>query len=339
MLPVVALLRPVLAPAVGWLPFLMVTAGELLVMRVVSNVQAVATGFRQHYVTAVSDFVLGACRLAAVYAAWRLGAGVNTVLALYAFTAVPAAIAAYAWLVHRIGRPSLRGGPLFAGIVEHLRMVVAWFAEMAAGEGTKPLLAAVAGAGQTGIYGTATKLYANTLVPIDVLTQVMRPRLSAAYADGPDAGRRLYRLMAVGLTGCGAVTGAGLLAAAVLAPRIAPALVRGSFADARLALVYLSFVPPIYGLQRANIIAAISRGATAAYARATAVSAVVGLGTLVVLGHAWGWPGACVATQVYLATSCLTTWLFARAETGADPSAPDDPVDEALPNLEAAAAS
>jgi O-antigen/teichoic acid export membrane protein len=342
-LPVVALLRPILAANVGWAPYLMVTIGELLVMRVVGNVQAVATGFRQHYVTAVSDFVLGASRLAAMWVAWRMSAGVNRVLELYAFTSLPAAIAAYAWLVRRIGRPALRGGPLFSGLVEHMRMVVAWFAEMAAGEGTKPLLAAVAGAGANGIYGTAMKLYVNTLVPIDVLTQVMRPRLSAAYADGDAAGRRLYRLMAAGLFGCGVMAGAGLLGIALLAPRVAPRLVTGSFADVRLALIYLSFVPPIYGLQRANIIAAISRGATSAYAQATAVSAVVGLGTLLLFGHAHGWRAACVASQVYLATSCLATWLLTRAEAGRAgarrPPTVADEVDAVLPELEAAAAS
>ena len=345
-LPVVALLHPLVAPHVGWAAFLMVATGELLVMRVISNVQAVATGFRQHYVTAVSDFLLGASRLAALYLAWRLGAGVDAVLILYAFTALPAAATAYAWLVRRIGRPHLRGGPIFSEVADHLRMVVAWFAEMAAREGDKPLLAAVAGAGETGIYGTATKLFSVMLVPIDVLTQVLRPRLGRAYADGDAQGRRLYHVTAAGLCACGVLTGAGLLAAALLAPHVAPKLVRGPFADARLALIYLSFVPPIYGLQRANIIAAISRGATSAYARATTVSAIVGLGTLLLLGHSHGWRAACIASQVYLATSCLLTWIFARAEARRParrgfevvPPRPVDPVvDQVLPELEAAA--
>jgi O-antigen/teichoic acid export membrane protein len=305
-------------------------------------VQAVATGFRQHYVAAVSDFLLGASRLAAVYVAWRMRAGVDVELMLYAFTAVPAAAVAYGWLVRRIGRPHLRGGPLFTGFADHLRMVVAWFAEMAAQQGDKPLLTAVAGPVATGIYGTASKLFAVMLVPIDVLTQVLRPRLGRAYADGAAQGRRLYRLTAGGLFACGVLTGGGLLAAALLAPHVAPRLVRGPFADARLALIYLSFIPPVYGLQRANIIAAISRGETSAYARATAVSAAVGLGTLLLMGHAYGWRAACVASEVYLVTSCVTMWWLARA-AGAPrlgrPVVPDGGrVDVVLPELEALAA-
>ncbi len=335
-LPVAALLRPALAPRVGWAPFLMVAVGELLVMRVISNVQAVATGFRQHYVTAVSDFLLGASRLAAFYVAWRWRAGLDAVLMLYALTALPAAVVTYGWLVRRVGRPHLRGGPLLAGFADHLRMVVAWFAEMAATQGDKPLLTAVAGPAATGIYGTAGKLYGVLLVPIDVLSQVLRPRLGRAYADGEAHGRRLYRVTAAGLFACGLVTGGGTLAAALLAPRVAPRLVRGPFADARLVLVYLSFALPIYGLQRANIIAAISRGATSAYARATTVSAAVGLTTLALLGHAYGWRGACVALEVYLATSCGVIWLLTRAEGRWPLASPAGPV---LLELEAAAAA
>ena len=333
LLPIVVLLRPWVAPTVAWVPFFMVVTGELLVMRVTSNVQAVATGFRQHYVTAVSDFLLGLSRLAALYAAFRLGAGVDVVLMLYAFTSVPATVVAYGWLVRRIGRPTWRGGPLFAGVAEHARMVVAWFAEMAAREGDKPLLAAVAGAGETGIYGTATKLLGVMLAPVDVLTQVVRPRLGRAYADSAAAGRRLYHLTAAALTACGLLAGGAMFAAAVLAPRVAPQLIHGAFADARLALMWLSLVPPIYGLQRANIVAAISRGQTSAYARSTCVSAVVGLATLLALGHRMGWRAACVASPVYLATSCAATWWLSRAQ----PTAADRPVDEVLPELESAA--
>ena len=336
-LPVVAVLRPRVAPHVGWAAFLMVATGELLVMRVIGNVQAVATGFRQHYVTAVSDFLLGVSRLTATYAAYRMGAGVNAMLMLYAFTAVPAAAATYGWLLRRIGHPIYRGGRVFAGIADHARMVVAWFAEMAAGQGDKPLLAAVAGAGPTGIYGTAGKLYGVMIVPVDVLTQVVRPRLGQAYADGEAAGRRLYHLTVAALFGCGALTGGGLLAIALLAPHVVPKLVTGPFADVRLALVYLAFLPPIYGLQRANIVAAISRGATSAYARATTVSAVLGLGTLALLGHRFGWRAACVAAQVYMASSCLAIWLLTRAEAGRIVTA--DEVDPVLPELEAAAQS
>jgi O-antigen/teichoic acid export membrane protein len=345
-LPVVAILRPWLAPAVGWGPCLLLATGELLVMRVVSNVQAVATGFREHYVTAVSDFLLGLTRLAVFYTAFRLAAGTGLTLGLYAFTAVPTALITYSWLVRRIGRPHLRGGPLFTGVADHLRMVVAWFAEMGAQQGDKPLLMAVAGPTETGIYGTAYKLFAVMLVPIDVLTQVFRPRLGRAYADGPAQGRRLYRVTAFGLFSVGLMTGAGLFTAAVLAPHVAPKLVRGPFADARLALMYLSLAPAIYGLQRANIIAAISRGETSAYAKATTVSAAVGLGTLLLLGHAHGWRAACIASQVYLATSCVAMWWLARAAAHrrAAPAfegarvPPAELVDVDLQELEAAAA-
>ena len=333
-LPIVLCLRPWVAPQVSWLAFVAVTAGELLVMRVTVNVQAVATGFRLHYVAAVSDLVLGVSRLAAVYVADRAHAGVDAELSLYALTSLPAAAATYAWLCHRVGRPVVRGGPLFAELADHLRMVVAWFAEMAAQAGDKPLLSALAGPAAVGIYGTATKLYVIMLVPIDVLSQVLRPRLGRAYGDSEADGRRLYRLAAAGLFGCGLMTGGALLAAALLVPHVAPKLLRGPFADARVALIYLAFLPPIYGLQRANIIAAISRGATSAYARATTVAAVAGLGTLVLFAHAHGWRAACLAAQVYLCTSCLAIYLLTRAEARRASNPPADPV---LPELEALA--
>lgn len=336
-LPVVACLRPWVAPAVGWVPFLMIATGELLVMRVTTNVQAVATGFRLHYVAAVSDFALGASRLAAVYAAARVGLGVNGELALYGLASLPAAAAAYAWLCRRIGRPALGGGRVFHEMADHARMVVAWFGEMAALAGDKPLLAAVAGPAATGIYGTAAKLYVVVLVPIDVLQQVLRPRLNRAYADGDAHGRRLYHVAAGGLFACGLALGGCLMAAALLAPRVAPQLVTGAFGDTRVALIYLAFLPPIYGLQRANILAAISRGATGAYATATSVSAVAGLATLAALGHRYGWRAACVAAQVYLCMSCLTLWLLTRAEERRARAPAADEVDTALPGLQAAA--
>ena len=323
-LPVVAALHHFVAPGVGWVPFLMVAAGELLVIRVISNVQAVATGFRQHYVTAVSDLLLGSSRLGAMYVAYRLGAGLDVVLVLYAFTALPAAVATYAWLLRRIGRPHLRGRPIFTGVADHLRMVVAWFAEMAVQQGDKPLLMTLAGPDQTGIYGTASKLFGVMLVPIDVLTQVFRPRISQAYGDGEAHGRRLARLMSLCLGGCGLLTGLGLFAAAFLAPRIAPKLTQSKYADVRVALMYLALVPPIYGLQRASVVSAIARGAVGAYAKAIAIGAVLGVGTLVLLAHRFGWLGACIATIVYMGVSCLTTWLFARQGGGpaADRSQP-----------------
>jgi O-antigen/teichoic acid export membrane protein len=312
LMPILFILHPLLAAQVRWIPYLMVAMSELGVMRVTGNVQAVATGFRLHYVTAVSDFVLGASRFAAVYIAARCHANVDTVLELYAFTTIPTTLVTYGWLVRRCGHPKWREGPLIAGLLDHLRMVAGWFAEMAAREGDKPLLNALSDARQTGIYGTATKLFGVMLVPIDVLTQVFRPRISQAYADGEARGRKVWLQMAFSLTGCGVLAGIMLFTAALLLPRVAPKLAHSEFGDARLALMYLAFVPPIYGLQRANIISAIARGAVGAYATATVVSAAVGVGTLVVFAPAHGWRAACFASQVYLSVSCLTSWLFVR---------------------------
>jgi O-antigen/teichoic acid export membrane protein len=314
LLPFLFVLHPLLASHVGWTPYLMVACSELVIMRVTSSVQAVATGFRLHYVTAVSDCSLGTSRLIAMYIASRLGANVNTVLELWAFTTLPTAIITYVWLVRRIGSPHWRHGSIFADFLDHMRMLVAWFAEMAAREGDKPLLNAFAGARQTGVYGTATKFLSVILVPIDVLTQVFRPRISQAYADGAKAGRKLRVQMSFALVGCGVLAGAMLFTAAALLPHFAPTLARSEFGDARLALIYLSVVPPIYGLQRANIIVAIARGAIGAYASATVASAMIGLATLVVLAPTHGWRAACVASEVYIATSCLTSWLFVRVE-------------------------
>jgi O-antigen/teichoic acid export membrane protein len=312
LLPILLLLRPLLAGQVSWAAYLMVAFSELLVMRVLSNIQAVATGFRLHYVCAVSDFLIGLSRFIAVYIAARLGAGVNVVLMLYAFTTAPATLAAYVWMVRRIGTPTYGHGPIFTDIKDHLNMIVAWFGEMAAREGDKPLLNAFSNSRQTGIYGTATRLFSVMLVPIDVLTQVFRPRVSEAYADGDEKGLRLWRIMAAGLGGCGVLTGAGLFVAAYLIPYVAPSLIKSEFAEARIALMYLAFVPPLYGLQRANVVSAIARGAVGSYAAAIAAGAVCAVGTLIALAPAHGWRGACVATQVYLAVSCVTTWVFSR---------------------------
>jgi O-antigen/teichoic acid export membrane protein len=312
LLPILLLLRPLLAGHVSWTAYLMVALSELLVMRVLSNVQAVATGFRLHYVCAVSDFLIGLSRFIAVYIAARMGAGLNAVLMLYALTTTPATLAAYGWMVRRIGPPRFSNIALFTDMKSHLNMVVAWFGEMAAREGDKPLLNAFSGARQTGIYGTATKLFNVILVPIDVLTQVFRPRISQAYADGEEHGRRLHRVMSAGLGGVGVLAGAGLFTAAYFLPRVAPSLIKSEFAEARIALMYLAFIPPLYGLQRANVVTAIARGAVGAYAAAISVGAVAGLGTLALLAPAHGWRAACIGAQVYLAVSCLTTWLFAR---------------------------
>jgi O-antigen/teichoic acid export membrane protein len=334
LLPFLFILHPLLASQVAWIPYLMVAISELAVMRVTGNVQAVATGFRLHYVTAVSDFVLGASRFVAVYIAARMGAHVNTVLELYAFTTLPTAIFTYSWLVKKVGWPRWREGPIFADLLDHLRMVAGWFAEMAAREGDKPLLNAFSDARQTGIYGTATKLFGVMLVPIDVLTQVFRPRVSQAYADGEERGRKIWMQMALSLTGCGVLAGAMLFAAAILLPRFAPRLVHSEFGDARLALIYLAFVPPIYGLQRANVISAIARGAVGAYATATVVSAAIGVSTLVLLAPGHGWRAACIASWVYLSVSCLTSWLFVRMQIARKQSAEQADIDTRVLELE-----
>lgn len=320
MVPLLLVLRPLMASEVGWAAFLFVATGELLIMRVMSNVQAVATGFRLHYVVAVCDFLLGVSRFAAVYVASRWGAGVDTVLTLYAFTSIPAAVAAYAWMVARIGAPHWRGGALFADFADHRRMVVAWFAEMAAGEGSKPLLNALSGAGATGIFGTATKLFAVTLIPIDLLTQVFRPRVSQAYSDGEAHGRRLGRKMSVSLCGLGVLAGVGLFAVAWALPWFAPQLAASQFGDARYALMFLAIVPPIYGLQRANVITAISRGATGAYASATAIGAIAGLTVLAAMASRFGWAGACAGYFVYVLTSCVATWWLGRERPVIEPT-------------------
>lgn len=323
LLPVLFVVHPLLATQVRWIPYLLVAVSELGVMRVTGNVQAVATGFRLHYVTAVSDFVLGLSRFVAVYVAARRGAKVNTVIELYSLTTLPTAILAYAWLVRKTGWPKLRDGPVFSDILDHLRMVAGWFAEMAAREGDKPLLNAFSDARQTGIYGTATKLLSVMLVPIDVLTQVFRPRVSQAYADGEARGRKLWMQMALSLTGCGFLAGALLFTAAILLPRVAPRLAHSEFGDARLALMYLSLVPPIYGLQRTQIISAIARGEVGSYASATVISAVAAVATLVLLAPGHGWRAACLASEVYLSVSCAALWLMARKPRARAPSVDD----------------
>lgn len=327
LLPVLAALHSWLAPEVAWKVYLAIATGELLVMRVTSNVQAVATGFRKHYVVAVGDFLLGVSRFAAIFVAHRLGAGVDAVLLLYALTSVPAAIVTYAWLVRRVGWPALFGGPIFADFVEHLRMVVAWFAEMAAREGDKPLLKAFADSAQAGIFGTATRLFSVVLVPIDLLTQVMRPRVGKAWADGEAQGRAMHRRLSLALGGVGLLAGVGLFAIATLLPHVAPKLAGSELDQVRVALMVLSIVPPIYGLQRANIIVAISRGATAAYAAATVTSALAALLTLATFAGRYGWRAAVAASIVYLSTSALTSWLFVamsdRRAARAGPGAAD----------------
>ncbi|HEX8324148.1 MAG TPA: hypothetical protein VF595_09565 [Tepidisphaeraceae bacterium] len=321
-LPLLVVLRMVLAKDISWTAFMVVATGELLVMRITTNVQAIATGFRLHYVVAVCDFLIGASRFVAVYVASRWNAGVDVMLTLYAFTSLPTAIATYLWMVHRIGSPQWRGGRLFDDFAEHRRMVIAWFAEMAASQGDKPLLKALSDAGQTGIYGTATKLFGVTLIPIDLLSQVFRPRVSQAYADGESHGRRLGQVMAMALFASGVIGGAGLFVGAWLLPWLAPQIAASEFGEARYALMYLAVIPPIYGLQRANIITAIARGATGAYASATTIAAAAGLAVLVAGAPRFGWQAACAAYFVYVLTSCIATWRFSgeRPESQAAPA-------------------
>lgn len=324
LLPVLVVLRLLFARDVGWTAFLMVATGELLVLRVMSNVQAVATGFRLHYVVAVSDFLTGLSRFIAIYACAKMSAGIDTVLIAYSFTAIPPAVAAYAWMAHRIGTPKWRGGKLFEDVADHRRMVIAWFAEMATAQGDKPLLMKLATVTDVGIYGTASKLFAVVIVPVDLLTQVFRPRVGAAYADGDAAGQRYARMMTIALVALGAMAGTGLALTAWLLPIVAPGLIPQQFADARVALMYLSAVPAVYGLQRANVISSIARGATGAYATATLLSAVIGLGTLALLAPIYGWRGACLAYGIYVLTSAIATGVLARRHAPTQPA----PVEE-----------
>ncbi|MDB5326830.1 MAG: polysaccharide biosynthesis protein [Phycisphaerales bacterium] len=319
-LPVLLILRLLLAKDVGWAAYLMVATGDLLGMRVVANVQAVATGFRWHYVVAVGDFLIGLTRFVAVFVAAHFHASVDAMLMLYAFTSLPAAFASYAWMVWRVGRPQWRGGELFADFADHRRMVIAWFAEMAAGQGDKPLLKALSDAGQTGIYGTASKFFAVVIVPIDLLTQVFRPRIGHAYAQSAEAGRRLGTKMTLTLLGLGLMAGGGLFTVAWLLPWVAPKLMKSDFADVRLALMWLSIVPPVYGLQRANVILSIARGATGVYASATMIGAAVGLSTLAILAPRFGWHAACGAYFVYICTSCVATWRLGRETPAIEPA-------------------
>jgi O-antigen/teichoic acid export membrane protein len=281
-------------------------------MRVVSNVQALATGFRLHYVCAVSDFLLGLSRFIAVFAASKLGGGLDAMLMLYAFTSLPGAIVTYAWMVRRYGSPHWRGGGFFTEFRDHQRMVVAWFSEMAAREGDKPLLLALSTPAQTGIYGTATKLFLVCIVPIDLLTQVFRPRVGQAYGDGEVSGKRTGRLMTITLFGIGALTTVGMLTVLLLLPRFVPQLMNSHFADARVALIYLAFLPPVYGLQRAAVITAISRGTTGIYATSTALSAVMSASTILLLAPTYGWRGACAGLLVYLASSSAAIHILAH---------------------------
>jgi O-antigen/teichoic acid export membrane protein len=312
LLPIVLSLKPLVSPQVGWIAFLPMAVSELFVMRVHTNVVAVATGFRLHYISAISDFAMGLLRFIVVYTAAQLLAGLNELLALYAFTSVPVALGAYIWLIRRIGRPMIRSVQILADLGDHITMVIAWFLEMVARDGDKLLLTEFSSPLQTGIYGTAVRLFSVTLVPIDILSQVFRPRLSRARAEGKRRGARIWAVMAVCLCGCGVVGGAGLFLAAYVLPLLAPNWIKSDFADVRSAIMYLAFVPPIYGLQRANAIDAIARGAIKAYAAGTAAGVVFGMGTLIILAPSYGWRSACFGSMIYFAVSSLTTWLFSR---------------------------
>ncbi len=312
LLPIMLITKLFVAAQVGWTPFLMMTVSELFVMRVHTNVVAVATGFRLHYVSAISDFAMGLSRFLVVYIAAEFLVGLNGLLALYACTSVPVALGAYIWLLRRIGRPITGSSRITADFGDHITMVVAWFLEMMARDGDKLLLTEFSSPLQTGIYGTAARLFTVTLVPIDILTQVFRPRLSRAWAESNHGGTRLWAIMAGSLCGCGLLGGAGLFVAAYALPLVAPSLIKSDFADVRSALLYLAFVPPVYGLQRANTIDAIARGAIKAYAAGTAVGVAFGMGTLVILAPSYGWRSACLGSLTYFAVSALSMWLFSR---------------------------
>ena len=176
LLPIVLVIKPLVSAQVGWPAFLLMAVSELFVMRVHTNVVAVATGFRLHYVSAISDFAMGLSRFIVVYTAARLLAGLNELLVLYAFTTVPVTLGAYIWLIRRIGRPMIRSVQILADFGDHVTMVIAWFLEMVARDGDKLLLTEFSSPLQTGIYGTAVRLFGVTLVPIDILSQVFRPR-------------------------------------------------------------------------------------------------------------------------------------------------------------------
>jgi O-antigen/teichoic acid export membrane protein len=294
---------------------------------------AVATGFRLHYVSAISDFAIGLSRLIVVYTAAMLVAGLNVVLVLYALTSVLVGLGAYIWLVRRIGRPIIRSGKILADFGDHITMVVASFLEMLARDGDKLLLTEFSSPMQTGIYGTAIRLYSVTLVPIDILSQVFRPRLGRAWAEGKRSGARLWAIMIVCFGGWGLIAGAGLFLVAHFLPLIAPSWIKSDFADVRSALMFLAFVPPVYGLQRANIIDAISRGAIKAYAAGTGVGVVCGLSALIVLAPSYGWRSACLGTLIYFAVSALAIWLFSRKSTAMFPIANDQTNDSVpMPN-------
>jgi O-antigen/teichoic acid export membrane protein len=309
-LPIVLLLKPWLVGGVSWPAFLLVAASEMFFMRVLTNVVAVATGFRLHYVSAISDFVMGLSRFLAVFSAAQLGAELDGVFILYAFATIPATLGAYMWLVARIGKPIIRSGPIVVDLRDHITMVLAWFAEMLARDGDKMVLAHIAGPLQTGIYGTAMRLFGITLVPIDILTQVFRPRLSQARAESAARGAYLRRMVTACLTGCGAIAGIGLFAAAYFLPLIAPDFIKSDFAEVRSALIYLAFVPPLYGLQRANAIDAVARGAVRAYAVSTAVGATCSISLLIALSPSYGWRAACLGSLVYFAVSGVATWVL-----------------------------
>jgi O-antigen/teichoic acid export membrane protein len=310
--PIVLLLKRWIPGEVSWTAFLLLAVSELFITCVLTNVMAVATGFRLHYVAALSDLLAGWSRFAAIYVAWQLGGGLNLVLILYAFTSLPATYGAYSWMVRRIGRPVIPPGPITADLKDHMTMLCAWVSEMAARSGDKLLLAEFAGAFDTGIYGAATRLFGIALVPIDILTQVFRPRIGRAYADGGAIGTRLWLMTAACLGGLGLIAGVGVVLIALILPRVMPSLVRSDFAEVRLALLYLAFVPALYGLQRATVIDAIARSAIRAYAVGAAVGAGCGVATLIGLAPAYGWRAGCIGLSVYFAMSALATWVLSR---------------------------
>ncbi|MDB5296489.1 MAG: polysaccharide biosynthesis protein [Phycisphaerales bacterium] len=331
LLPLLLAAKPLVAGGVGWPAYVAVTLTEAYGVRLTVVANALAIARRATHVCAAGDVLLTGGRLAAVWAATALAPGVDAVLVAYAAASAVVTAVMVGWVVRRAGRPVLRTAGALREVGEHARMVAAWSMEMLAREGDKPILAALSDPRQAGIYGTATRLFLIALVPIDLLSTVFRQRAGRASAD-PVGGARVRRQMAVSFAACGAAAAGGLVALAWLLPRVAPERIRAEFADAQTALLYLAVAAPIYGLQRANVISAIARGATGAYAKATAAAAVIAVATLAAAAPAHGWRAACAALVAYLSVSCLLTWVLAPIRLSGDVPADEaeaDPVEVA----------
>ena len=100
--------------------------------------------------------------------------------------------------------------------------------------------------------------------------------------------------------------------------------------------MYLAIVPPIYGLQRASVICAISRGATGAYAGAMTLSAACSTAFIVIFTPHYGWRAACFASMGYLALSAVMSWAFTNYSIRPLTPADDLSVAEAVADLQMA---